>query len=146
MRRSVLAIFFLCSTFAFAATTEITSPRLTELLSKAESMKEHDRGKVYSEIARELVELANAQFNQGELDKGMGSIRQAVDYAEKAARVAREKSKKIKDTEINLRKCTRRLDEVRRTLALDDQPPLVAAHQRLEQLNKELLLYMFAEK
>lgn len=146
MRRAFLALVFLGMVPLLAAGTENSSPRISELISKAESMKEHDRGKVYSQIARELVEEANDRFNLGDLEKGMASIKQAVDFAEKAARAAREKSKKIKDTEINLRKCTRRLDEVRRSLALDDQAPLVAAHERMEQLNKDLLHHMFAEK
>lgn len=146
MRRVFLALIFLGTAPLLTAGTDNPSPRVSGLISKAESMKQHERGKVYSQIARELVEEANDQFNLGDLEKGMASIKQAVDFAEKAALAAREKSKKIKDTEINLRKCTRRLDEVRRSLALDDQPPLVAAHERLEQLNKELLHHMFAGK
>src|SRR3954469_15760941 len=66
------------------------------LKAKAEGKGDADRGRIYADIAHELVELANAQFTNGEPDKGQDSIKSAVTYAEKAAASAEEKGHKIK--------------------------------------------------
>jgi hypothetical protein len=121
-------------------------PRLRELKEKAERMEEHQRGRAYSEVVLELAEVANQQFNEGELEKGQSSIKELVQYADKSFNSARLKNKKIKDTEINLRKAARRLEEIQRTLALDDQPPVKAAVERLDALRKDLLEHMFKKK
>jgi hypothetical protein len=115
------------------------------LKSKAEGKGEADRGRLYADIAHELVELANAQFTNGEPDKGQASIKSAVGYAEKAANSAEEKGHKIKNAEITLRETARRIEEVRKTLDIDNQPPLKDAVDRLEQLRKQLLQRMFGD-
>jgi len=118
---------------------------IDELKNKAEHKGEADRGRIYADIAHELVELANAQFTNGDPDKGQASIRSAVDYAEKSASSAEEKGHKIKNAEITLRQTARRIDEVRKTLDIDNQPPLKDAVDRLEQLRKQLLQRMFGD-
>jgi polyhydroxyalkanoate synthesis regulator phasin len=77
------------------------------------------------------------------VDKAQSSIKEAVLYSEKSAASAQEKGKKIKDTEITLRETARRIEEIRRTLAVDDQPPLAAAVARIEELRRQLLDHMF---
>jgi polyhydroxyalkanoate synthesis regulator phasin len=118
---------------------------IEELKAKAEHKGEADRARYYAEIAHELVEVANVQFTNGEPDKGQASIKDAVAYAEKAATSAEEKGHKIKNAEITLRETSRRIEEVRKTLDVDNQPPLKAAVERLEQLRKQLLQRMFGD-
>jgi hypothetical protein len=122
-------------------------------LSKIEAMKANaekkgsaDRARAYAEIARELVEVANQQFTDGEVDKAQSSIKEAVAYSEKSAAAAEEKGKKIKNTEITLRETARRIDEIRRTVAVDDQPPLAAAVARINDLRRDLLAHMFGSE
>src|ERR1043165_5137297 len=93
---------------------------IEELKAKAERKGDADRGRIYADIAHELVELANNQLTNGEPDKGPASIKDAVSFAEKATASATEKGHKIKDAEITLRETARRIEEVRRTLAVDD--------------------------
>jgi|1185.fasta_scaffold314611_2 hypothetical protein len=118
---------------------------IDELKAKAERKGEADRGRIYADIAHELVELANAQFTNGDAEKGHASIKDAVAYAEKAAASAEEKGHKIKNAEITLRETSRRIEEVRKTLDIDDQPPLKDAVQKLEALRKQLLQRMFGD-
>ena len=125
--------------------TDPAIAHIEELKAKAEHKGEADRGRIYADIAHELVELANNQFTNGDAEKGQASIKDAVTYAEKAAASAEEKGHKIKNAEITLRETARRIDEVRRTLSIDDQPPLKEAVERLETLRKELLKKMFGE-
>jgi len=121
------------------------SAHIEELKQKAERKGEADRGHAYAEVAHELVEFANLQFTNGDSEKGQAAIRDAVTYAEKAAASAEEKGHKIKNAEITLRETARRIDEVRKTLDIDDQPPLKQAVERLEELRKKLLQKMFGD-
>jgi hypothetical protein len=66
-------------------------------------------------------------------------VKQVLEYAEKASAAAKLKNKKTKDTEINLRKTARRLEEVEKTLALEDRPPVKAAVEKLDEIRKDLL-------
>lgn len=125
--------------------TQPAIAHIEELKSKAEHKGDADRGRIYADIAHELVELANAQFTNGESDKGQASIRDAVNYAEKSANSADIKGHKIKNAEIMLRETARRIEEVRRTLDVDDQPPLKEAVGRIEELRKKLLQRMFGD-
>ena len=111
------------------------------LKAKAETMKDHDRAKIYSEIARELTEQANRQFDAGETEQGLKSVKQVVEFAEKASAAAKLRNKKTKDTEISLRKTARRLEEVERTLPLEERPPIQAAVERVDAIRKDLLEY-----
>ena len=102
-------------------------------------MKDHERGKIYAEIARELTETANRQFADGNRDQDFATVKEVVDFAEKAADSAKLKNKKTKDTEINLRTTARRLEEIEKTLAVEDRPPVRAAVDKVDQIRKELL-------
>ena len=144
----VFAACVLCAQSPPAADATKPDPavaHIEELKAKAEHKGEADRGRIYADIARELVELANTQFNGGDSAKGQASIKEAVNYAEKSAASADEKGHGIKNAEITLRLTARRIEEVRRMVEVDDQPPLKEAVERLEQLRKLLLQRMFGE-
>lgn len=111
------------------------------LKTKAESMKDYDRGKIYSEIARELTEQASRQFAEGAEEAALKSVTEVVEFAEKASSAAKLRNKKTKDTEINLRKTARRLEEVSKTLTLQDRPPIEEAMQKVDEIRKDLLEY-----
>ncbi|MCU1311250.1 MAG: hypothetical protein JWO20_2375 [Candidatus Angelobacter sp.] len=120
--------------------------KIDAMKANAEKKSSADRARAYADIARELVEVANQQFTDGEVDKAQSSIKDAVAYSEKSAAAAQEKGKKIKNTEITLRETARRIDEIRRTVAADDQPPLAVAVTRIEELRRELLAHMFGNE
>ncbi len=121
----------------------VAEEKLAQLKAHAEKMKEQDRGRTYSEIARALAEISNQQFADGHTEEAQASVKEAVSYSEKATASAKQHNKKIKDTEINLRECARRLDEIRRTVAADEQGAIKEAVSRIDQLRKELLDHMF---
>lgn len=124
----------------------IPAERLVELKAKAEQMASHDRGKIYSEIALELVDAANQQFTDGDSDKALATVQEVLTFAKKAGEAAEERGKKIKDTEINLRSCARRLEELARTLALVDREPVKATADEINKVRDHLLSVMFAPK
>src|SRR5882672_3258 len=74
----IAGLFLVLTAFCLGQQSAPTQPvkvdpaiaRIEELKSKAEHKGEADRGRIYADVARELVELANTQFINGESDKG----------------------------------------------------------------------------
>jgi hypothetical protein len=61
----------------------------------------------------------------------------------KAYQAAAVKRKKIKETEINLRRVSQRLDSIRRTLSVADQAPIKDAIAKVDQARADVLEAMF---
>jgi len=72
--------------------------------------------------------------------------KQLVGYSGKASDAASQIGKKLKDTEIALRKMAQKLRDLKRGLPYEDQGPVQAAADRLEQMRTELLSRMFGKK
>ncbi len=136
-----LALSLVLTATLFAA----PPPTLDALKAKAEQTRGGDQGRLYAEVARELVEVADHQYIDGDVEKAENSVKDIVSYAGKARESLRGSKRKIKETEILLRKTQRRLDDVRRTLAASDQPKVQDAVAKLEVIRRELLDQMFSK-
>jgi hypothetical protein len=140
VRAFIMGVAFAVTLLAGVAQESSAPPsQIERLKAKADSMKDHDRGKIYSEIAQEFTEQANRQFSEGQMEAGRESLEQVVEFAEKASAAAKIKNKKTKDTEINLRRTARRLEEVERSLAAEHRPPVEAVVQKIDAIRKDLL-------
>ncbi|HUR37617.1 MAG TPA: hypothetical protein VM009_07350 [Terriglobales bacterium] len=139
MRRRFLLSCMLMVGLASWSVAQAPPSAIEELKTKAESMKDYERGKIYSEIARELTEQANRQFADGQLEPALETVKQVIEFSEKASASAKLRNKKTKDTEINLRRTARRLEEVERSLAVEDRPPVRAAVEKVDAIRKDLL-------
>ncbi|MBI2682937.1 MAG: hypothetical protein HYX26_06935 [Acidobacteriales bacterium] len=144
MLRSLPLFLFLAITLS--ASVKTPEERLAERKARAEQMQSHERGKIYSEIARELAEIANRRFADGDSEKAQAAVQEAVSFAEKAGDAAAERGKRIKDTEINLRACARRLQDIARTLSVVDRDPVKSAADEINKIRDRLLSVMFAPK
>lgn len=116
---------------------------LDELRAKA-LRENHPR--LYAELVRRQVEVANQYYNEGDAEKAQATIAELVQNAERCRDAAIQTRKKLKDTEKTLYRASRRLEEVRRSLALDDRPPVEAAVDKIEAVRRELLNLMFAKE
>ena len=119
-------------------------PSIDVLKAKAQQAQDGERGRLYAEVARELVEVADRHYIDGDVDKAEHTVREIVDYASKARESLRGSKRKLKETEILLRKSQRRLEDMRRTLAASDQPKVQEAIGKLELIRRELLDQMFS--
>src|SRR5690242_19549223 len=115
---------------------------------KAEAEKSHGghQAELYAELARRLVDVADQQFAAGDVVKGQQTVQEILADASRAHDVAVNERKKMKDVEIHLRETQRRLENVRRTLAADDRPPLEAVEKKLAAFRHDLLNVMFAPR
>ena len=142
MRIIILAVFFASSLVAFARKEET----LAELITRADSSKLDDRPRLYTEIARRQVKAADQLYAAGKPEEARAAVRDVVEYADKASDAATHSGKKLKDTEIAVRKMVARLRDIKRTLAFEDQASVEEAVNHLEQVRTQLLSQMFGKK
>ena len=140
-----LSILVLCLSLAAVAADQTKTPqqRVEERQAGLTKLKEHDRAEQYAKLALDLADLAEEQYNAGNLDAGNKTIAALVDAAKKAHTAAAMKKKKIKEAEINLRRTVNKLDAVMRSLSQADQDPVKKAIAEVEKARADTLEAMF---
>jgi hypothetical protein len=142
MRNPVPIVMLLL--LALAAPAEDKTKTVEQLKAEAEHAEPGQQGRLYAEIADRLVAVADKLFTDGESVKGHATVQELKDYATKAHDLAIQTRKKMKETEKALRQCRHRLENMRRTLAAEDRPPVEEVEKQLEQFTEDLLESMFA--
>lgn len=130
----LLALLLLLSATALPATGEESPDAKKAQVGEPEA---------YAAQVRHNVEVANGYYTEGDLDKAQTTIGEIIDLTEKCVAAARKNHHRLKQTELELSRAGRRLDEVRRSLNLDDQPPVQVAVDKIEKARRELLDIMF---
>ena len=75
--------------------------------------------------------------------EAQAALADVVNYGVKAAQISGATGKRMKQTEIAMRKISARLEAIRKTLDVDDRPMLAEAVQKLDAARSELLNRMF---
>jgi len=117
-----------------------------ELIARAETAKPDDRPGLYVEAARRQLKAADELYTAGKPDEARVTVGDVVTYSEKAQDAALQSGKRLKQTEIALRKMAAQLRDLQRTLSYEDQAPVQAAAERLENLRTDLQQRMFGKK
>jgi hypothetical protein len=138
-RMTIPALLLASSFLAFASKPET----LRQLIARAESARLEDRPALYVEIAERQLTSADELYTAGKIDDAQTTVNDALSYSEKAHDSAIQSGKKLKGTEIIFRKMAAKLRDIKRTLNFDDQAPVQAAADRLENLRTDLLSHMF---
>jgi hypothetical protein len=139
-----LVLLFATTGALFAATSD--KPSLQVLRARADGAQGQDCAEICLDAAQALVEDANNKYTDGNPELGQQEMKDAVDYASKATRGSIQSSKRQKKTEIGLRKLSRRMTDIRQTLAIDDRAPLDELIKTVEKMRTDLLMSMFDEK
>lgn len=119
---------------------------LEQLIARSESASAGERPTLYIKIARLQAESADKFYQAGDSDAGNKALADVVTYSEKASDAAASTGKKLKDTEIALRKMTEKFRDIKHNLPFDDQAPVQQAIDRLERMRTDLLSAMFGKK
>ena len=126
---------------AFAADKE--SP--AELAARAESLPLEQQPELYLKALHLELKNVDALYEQGKTEEASNGVHQIVEYADKASDTAIRSGKKLKNAEIEIRKIGTRLKDIQHTLSFDDQAPVKAATEHLEELSTKLLARMFSK-
>lgn len=140
--KAILTIFVL--TLAAAGATLDAQQSTDQLRAKMESSKVGAKAKFALQIAARQIEEANAAFEAGQADRGHQLVREATELVQQAGDDALEANKKVKDTEISVRKLGRRLEDIRRTVNFDDQDQIDESLTVINTVRNKLLDQMFS--
>jgi len=141
LQTTIVAVLLAASSLALAYKTET----LQELIARAESAKIEDRPALCLEISERQLKSADELYTAGKADEGRAAVQDVVTYSEKAHDAAIQSGKKVKNLEIAFRKMAAKLRDLKRSLNFDDQAPVQAAADRLENLRTDLLSHMFGK-
>src|SRR5207253_10681657 len=94
---------------------------LEQLIARAPSTRAEDQPHLSLEIARKELEAAEKSYKTGENDAARKPVEELVGYSGKASDAASQIGKKLKDTEIALRKMAQKLRDLKRGLPYEDQ-------------------------
>jgi hypothetical protein len=119
---------------------------LDDLKAEADKASGGKQARLCMEVADELVNVADQQFTNGNNPQAQATIQEVLKYAGKARDAAVNGHTSLKETEIHLRQTQRHLEALKRTLAVEDRPPLDQVEKRIEQLRQDLLDVMFGAK
>jgi hypothetical protein len=139
---SQVALVLLLLSWMGRASSESTA----ELKVRADAAQGGERANLSLEYAHRQLEDANNLYTQGDVEKAEAEIQEVVFYSHRAADAASASGKRLKQTEIELRKLQHRMRDIGQSLNLDDRPPVERAVQELEQLRADLLAKMWGEK
>jgi len=114
-----------------------------ELKARADTATGPEQAKLCLEYAHRKLAAANTLFEQGEIEKGHADIREVVEYAHKAANAVSASGKRLKETEIDLRKLARRMHDVGQSLAYDDRQTVDKGVDEIEQIRSDLMVRMW---
>jgi hypothetical protein len=117
-----------------------------ELKARADSAQGSERVVLSLEYAHRELEQANTLYTDGDVEKAEAAIQEVVAYSRAATVTATTANKRLKQTEIELRKLQHRMRDIGESLNIDDRPPVEKAVQELEQLRANLLAKMFGPK
>lgn len=114
-----------------------------ELKTRADNAHGADEAKLSIEYAYAELEYANDLFTKGDVDAAQAAVSSVMEYVRKGSDAARSSGKRLKQTEIELRKLEKRMKDIGNSLNLDDRPPVLKSADEIEQLRAALLAAMF---
>jgi hypothetical protein len=143
---AVLAAVLLPASLAWAHGTIDHVPdarQLADLEAKASVASPNEQPFIYAELVHSMTEVATAEFQAGDQEKGSASLKAAQSYASKIQMSLLRDAKKLKSAEILIRHTAFRLKELMTGASLDDRPTLEATIQQLNQVQSEMMAQVF---
>jgi|ERR1700681_1488365 hypothetical protein len=151
--RAAILIFQVAVSLAAFALTAVAPPAfaakdesIEQLIARAESARPEDRPALYLEIARQKAETADQFYRAGNADAGNATLGEVVTFSKKATDASIATGKRLKNTEIALRKMVEKFRDVKRTVTFEDQAPIQQTMDELEKMRTDLLSAMFGKK
>jgi hypothetical protein len=124
----------------------VNDAELAQLADRAMSAPVDQQARLYTEVAERELRYADELYTADDVTKARAAIGDVVRYADQASDAAIKTGKRLKDTEIAMRKMSVKLRDMKRKLTFEDQPPLQSASDHLETLRTSLLSHMFKGK
>jgi hypothetical protein len=114
-----------------------------ELQRKIQSAQGGKKAELLLQLSHDQVEQVSKLYHDGDADKAFGLLKEAGSNADQATSISLESGKRLKDTEIELRKLSERVQAIRQEASFEDRNPFDVSIQNLEQNRSKLLDRMF---
>jgi flagellar basal body L-ring protein FlgH len=144
MRVYVIAFLLLATCLSVFAQEE--EDPISAQAARAEAATPDEQPGMYVKIAEHQLKKADKLYDENKPEEASAAIKDVVTYSEKATQSSTRTGKRLKNTEIAIRKMATRLRDIQRSLSFDDQAPVKAAMDRLEALRSDLLARMFTKE
>ncbi len=128
---------------ATLATASDKKDTLEQLKARAETAAGKHEIELSVEIADRQLKATDEAYSAGDVEKAQAALNDVVEYGVRAAKEATNTGKRMKQTEIALRKISDRLDEIGKSVDVDSRPPVKEAIRKLEAARNDLLFRMF---
>ncbi len=116
---------------------------LDELKARLSSTSVGDRPKLCLQIAERQLDDADKLYTAFDSEKAQVSLTDVVTFSELARDYSIQSHKHQKQTEIAVRKMTRKLNDLKHVVSRDEQVAVQNAIDRLQRVRDDLLLAMF---
>ncbi len=116
---------------------------LEELKARVSSASVGDRPQICLQIAERQLENADRLYSIYDSEKAASDLTDVVAFSELARDYAIQSHKHVKQTEIDVRKMARKLNDLRHGVSHDEQAAVQQAIDRLQRVRDDLLLAMF---
>jgi hypothetical protein len=143
MRAATLIVSLL---FACVLLANAKEKSVLELADEAQAAPIKEQPKLYIEIARTQLDLADKAYSAGNPESAKVAVDDVVEYSGKATDASIQSGSKLKDTEIRIRKMADKLRDIKHNLNAEDQPEVQSAMNKLEDMRSKLLGKMFEKK
>ena len=114
--------------------------------TEAQSAHEGHRAKLFVDLAHDEMEASDKAFTDGNVELGHKLASNAVNDADESSKAAVNSGKRLKDTEIDLRRLQMRTRDIAQSLNFEDRPPIEKIVQRIELMREAILERMFGGK
>jgi hypothetical protein len=140
----VVAAGLVLSTLAVApALKGAEEPTLEELKGRVADAGIADRPRLCLQISERQVGAAGRFYVAGDSEQAKAALADVVAYSELARDYAIQSRKHEKQSEIAIRKMTRKLTDLKHTVSHEDQEQVQNAIDRLQRIRDDLLVAMF---
>lgn len=116
---------------------------LEEMRAHADNAHGGEQAKLCIEYAHAELEHANYLFAKGDVEQAQAGVSSVMEYVEKGVQAAKSSGKRLKQTEIELRKLEHRMKDIGQSLNLDDRPAVMKDVDDIEQMRAGLLTAMW---
>ncbi len=140
--RLILATLLLVSTASLAVAA---GRSVQELKDRAELAPVQDRPALCMEIVERQLKSADELYAAGNYEQARAAVGDIVRYSDVAKMSAISSGKRIKNTEISLRKVAAKLRDIERVVSFDQQAPIQQAAEHLEDLRSALINQVFSK-
>ncbi|MGA2921634.1 MAG: hypothetical protein ABSE28_11045 [Candidatus Sulfotelmatobacter sp.] len=138
-RVAVLAVLVVAGS-ALSLAKELTVEELKERVPGASIA---ERAALCIEIAERQVEAASRLYTADDIDKAQVALVDVAAFSELARDYAIQSHKREKQSEIAARKMARKLDNLKHSVAREDQTKIQETIDRLQRVRDDLLIAMF---